>query len=119
MSDAVPLRAEFARRDFRFTLNRRGTHRTPISTEMSAWRLESHDLCPGEAITARDVCGVGISCRFTRPRESILRFWRYRVPDAAHVVVQVLYEGYPRFGVAFAPAPGFLERQSQACWWGL
>jgi len=44
-----------------------------IDSKKSASRLESHDLCPGEAITERDVCGVGIGRWFKRPREFTLR----------------------------------------------
>ena len=34
----------------------------------SAWRLESHDLCPGEAITARDVCDLNRPLVHTTPK---------------------------------------------------
>ena len=40
------------------------------------------------------------------------------VPDAAPVVVQVLREGNPRFGVAFPPRPGTVSNSHKLAAWG-
>ena len=40
------------------------------------------------------------------------------VPDTVHVVVQVRYEGYPRFGVAFPPRPGSVSDSHKLAAWG-
>src|ERR1035437_4892278 len=56
----------------RLSVNRQCAHGGRLLL-MSASRLESHELCSGEAITARDVCGVGIGRWLKRPREFTLR----------------------------------------------
>jgi hypothetical protein len=40
------------------------------------------------------------------------------IPGTAHVVVQVLYERYPRFGVAFTPCPGSVSDSHKLAAWG-
>jgi hypothetical protein len=40
------------------------------------------------------------------------------VSDTAHVVVQVLYEGYPRLEVAFALRPGSVSDSHKLAAWG-